>query len=227
MLIAALHGQKSFEECCQYIRMCRKRRQFQMLLAGVRGREVSGAVRPMTLDFDNLADFGYIVVGWCAIWRQAYAPASLEKPFMSFFSGASWLRLLYSLRGETWIGPRLLPILSALKDTGGFVVVTVTCVCAATHAYYNLQLREDPTPTYAAFMQIFRLGILGDFDLFEFEGLDPTHKLNADSQEWEPQDPDPGPDYAACSTIRVIVLLIYFGCILPSSAKLCRVNMSS
>ena len=184
MLIAVLHGQKSIEECWQYIRMCRK--------------------RTPSLDFDNLADLAYILIGWCAIGRQASAPAGLEKPFMSFFSAASWLRLLYSLRGETWMGPRLLPILSALKDTSGFVVVTATCVCAAAHAYYNLQLREEPTPTYAAFIQVVRLGIFGDFDLFEFEGLDPTHKLNADSQEWEPQDPDPGPDYVAWARIALL-----------------------
>ena len=180
LLITVLHGQKSIEELWQYcVHMCRK--------------------RTLSPDFDNVADFLYIAIGWWAISRQASTHVGLEKPFMSFFSGASWLRLLYSLRGETWMGPRLLPILSALRDTGGFMVVTVTCICAATHAYYNLQLRDDPTPTYAAFMQVVRLGIFGDFDLFEFEGLDPTHKLNVDSQEWEPQDPDPGPDYVACS----------------------------
>ena len=87
------------------------------------------------------------------------------------------------------------------------MVVTVTCICAATHAYYNLQLREDPTPTYAAFMQVVRLGIFGDFDLFEFEGLDPTLKLNENSSEWEPQDPDPGEDYVACFRFGVILML--------------------
>ena len=183
VLIALLHGQKSIEECWQYIRMCWR--------------------RTLSPDFDNLADLGYILIGWAAIWRQYSAQAGLEKPYMSIFSGASWLRLLYSLRGETWMGPRLLPILSALKDTGGFVVVTATCVCAATHAYYNLQLREDPAPIYAAFMQVFRLGILGDFDLFEFEGLDPTLKLNQNSSEWEPQDPDPGEDYVTWFTFEL------------------------
>ena len=179
MLIAVLHGQKTIEELQQYVRMCRK--------------------KMLSLDFDNLADLGYILLGWWAILRQASAPAGLEKPFMSFFSATSWLRLLYSLRGETWMGPRLLPILSALWDTRGFAVVTVNCLCAAIHAYYNLQLRDDPTPFYAATMQIVRLGIFADFDLFEFEGLDPTLKLNENSSEWEPQDPDPGEDYVTCS----------------------------
>eukprot|EP00435_Cladocopium_sp_Y103_P042240 s2865_g11.t1 len=145
------------------------------------------------LDFDNLADIAYIVAGWVAIVRQALDPTKLEKPWMSIFSAMAWLRALYSLRGETWMGPRLLPIISALKDTAAFFLVTLTCILAASHAYYNLQMREEPTPAYAAFMQVVRLGIFGDFDLFEFEGLDPTYKLNG--QEWEPVDPDPGPNY--------------------------------
>ena len=71
------------------------------------------------------------------------------------------------------------------------------CLAAAAHAYYNLGARDEPTPTYAAFMQVIRLGIFGDFDMFEFEGLDPTYALKEDDidQIWEPQDPIPGPDY--------------------------------
>ena len=99
------------------------------------------------------------------------------------------------------MGPRLLPILSAVKDTFAFFLLMVICIASASHAYYNLQLREEPTPTYAALMQVVRLGIFGDFDLFEFEGLDPTYRLkddgndNESQNEWEPIDPSPGPDY--------------------------------
>ena len=185
VLITVLHGQKSIEECWQYVHMCRN--------------------RTLLLDFDNMADLGYILIGWWAIWRQTFTPGQLEKPMMSLFSGVSWLRLLYSLRGEMWMGPRLLPILSALRDTRGFVIVTVACVCGATHAYYNLQLVEDPIPAYGAFLQVLRLGIFGDFDLLDFEGLSPTQKLNMDTHEWEPHNPDPGPDYVPCAAIRVFV----------------------
>lgn len=92
---------------------------------------------------------------------------------MSLFCALAWLRLLYStlvlsilrlatgLRGESWLGPRLLPILAALKDTFAFFLVTAICLLAATHAYYNLQVRYEPSPVYAAFMQVMRLGSLG------------------------------------------------------------------
>ena len=55
----------------------------------------------------------------------------------------------------------------------------------------------NPCGTYASG----QLGIFGNFDLFEFEGLDPTYRLkddgnDSDSQnEWEPIDSSPGPDY--------------------------------
>ena len=65
-------------------------------------------------------------------------------------------------------------------------------------------MRDDPTPTYAALMQVIRLGMFGDFDLFEFEGLDMTYQLSelandtGDAfQAWEPVNPDPGPDYVS------------------------------
>ena len=41
------------------------------------------------------------------------------------------------------MGPGLLPILYALKDTAAFFIVTVMSLLAATHAYYNLQIKDD------------------------------------------------------------------------------------
>ena len=181
-LAAIFHIKKTFDEILQVFVHC------------------SGKTKTKRsyINFDNIADIWYIVSGWMAIYRQLVVfPLSLEKPWMAMFCAFSWLRLLYCLRGETWMGPRLLPILSAIKDTFAFFILTCICLAAATHAYYNLGVRDEPTPTYAAFMQVIRLGIFGDFDMFEFEGLDPTYALKEDDadQIWEPQDPTPGPDY--------------------------------
>eukprot|EP00435_Cladocopium_sp_Y103_P061002 s710_g22.t1 len=113
-IILCFHIKKPLEELMQYlITFHYHRDRFQLL------------------EFD-LAD---IVAGWMAIVRQALDSTKLEKPWMSIFSAMSWLRALYSLRGETWMGPRLLPIISALKDTLTFFLVTLTCTLAATHAY--------------------------------------------------------------------------------------------
>ena len=189
-LVVALHLKKSLDESVQvlpHLVQCLK----------------CSANQGSYMTFDNVADALYLVGGWLAIARQLLIGSDeLEKPCMAVFAAAAWLRLLYSLRAETWMGPRLLPILSAVKDTFAFFLLMVICIASAAHAYYNLQLREEPTPTYAALMQEVRLGVFGDFDLFEFEGLDPTYRLKDDGNdtesqnEWEPIDPSPGPDYA-------------------------------
>ena len=188
-LVAALHLKKSLDESVQ---------AFRHLVQCLKCSANQGSY----MTFDNAADALYLVGGWLAIARQLFIGSDeLEKPWMAVFAAAAWLRLLYSLRAETWMGPRLLPILSAVKDTFAFFLLMVICIASAAHAYYNLQLREEPTPTYAALMQVVRLGVFGDFDLFEFEGLDPTYRLkddgndNESQNEWEPIDPSPGPDY--------------------------------
>ena len=35
-------------------------------------------------------------------------------------------------------------------------------------------LEDDPSPFYGAFLTVVRLGIFGDYDLLELEGLTPT-----------------------------------------------------
>lgn len=154
-LIAALHAKKSMEVLWHYLQICR-----------------------VTVDFENVAQLVYLGIGWSAIVRQFVQPESLEKPWMALFSGMSWLRLVYALRGERWMGPRVLPMLCALRDTLAFGTVTIISILAATHAFYNFQVR-DPDDVYAALTQVIRFGIFGDFDLFEWE------------------DRDPGPDYVS------------------------------
>ncbi|CAK8998001.1 Uncharacterized protein SCF082_LOCUS5448, partial [Durusdinium trenchii] len=110
---------------------------------------------------------------------------------MAVFSCLAWLRMLYSLRGEAWLGPRFLPIVAAIKDTAAFFFITTICVMATAHGYYQIAPRaEDPSPIFSSLLQTFRLGILGDFDLFEFEGQD-TEYDRVDAT-WVPRDPEPG-----------------------------------
>ena len=154
------------------------------------------------VDFDNISDVGYLLVGWLAIVRQlSLGTRELEKPLMSVWCAMVWLKALYDLRGESFMGPRLLPILAALKDTFAFFFLTGVCVAAAAHAYYNLELRDEPSPMYAAIIQVVRLGLFGDFDLFEFEGLDPTLRQNNVTDELEPVDPEPGSRYTSAHTL--------------------------
>ena len=132
------------------------------------------------VDFDNIADAVYLLVGWFAIVQRLLIGDEVAKPLMSAFCALAWLRALYSLRGEAWLGPRLLPILAAVKDTATFFLVAAVCILAATHAYYNLEILEINTNAsegysmYVAFMQVVRLTLFVDFSLYDqgkFEGL--------------------------------------------------------
>jgi len=132
---------------------------------------------PPFLDIDQVTDMGYQVLGCVALFKQLNNLDKFENGLMAVFCAMAWFRFCYSLRGEPWFGPRILPILFALRDTVVFFFFALICVCAATHAYYNLELRErkdgHPSTLYQALLQVTRLGIFGDFDIFDFEGTDP------------------------------------------------------
>ena len=146
-----------------------------------------------TIGHETVADLVFVVVGYFAILRQneICAHQKLDEIFLPWFCAMYWIRLVYSLRGELWLGPHLLPILCAVPDTGPFFFVPSLCVAASAHAYIILNPRgEDDFPLYSAFTHTIRLAMFGDFDMFEYQGQDPTYALNADG-EWGPKDPSP------------------------------------
>ncbi|CAE7250931.1 Ank3 [Symbiodinium necroappetens] len=143
---------------------------------------------------ETFADLLFLVVGWLAIASQMHlcSENKMDKVWMPWFCSMYWLRFVYSLRGERWLGIYLLPILSAVRDTWAFFFVTFLCVGGATHAYVILGPRgEDPLPIYSALTHTVRLAIFGDFDLFEYQGQDTNYALNTETNEWEPKDPSP------------------------------------
>ncbi|CAK8996823.1 Uncharacterized protein SCF082_LOCUS4947 [Durusdinium trenchii] len=162
------------------------------------------------LSVDVVWDTVYCGIGWVVISSHLGVldlnDATL-KPFMAVFSCLAWLRMLYSLRGEAWLGPRFLPIVAAIKDTAAFFFITTICVMATAHGYYQIAPRaEDPSPIFSSLLQTFRLGILGDFDLFEFEGQD-TEYDRVDAT-WVPRDPEPGENFIY---VHVIFFLTSIG----------------
>ena len=71
--------------------------------------------------------------------------------------------------------------------------MAILCLAAAAHSYFVLAPRkEDPYPLYSSIVQTLRLGMFGDFDLFEYQGQDPTFRRNEqDPAMWEIEDPEP------------------------------------
>jgi hypothetical protein len=113
------------------------------------------------------------ILGMCAVWSGWNE--GLRRMILAIWVGMRWLRALYGLRGFERIGPKMLPILNALQDTAIFMLVVAFFLAAAVHAYYVLGVRDTPSSLYASIMVMLRLGLLGDFDLFELEGTDVSY----------------------------------------------------
>lgn len=171
----------------------------------------------------TLADWFMIAldIGSIAVLCGYYG-GPVQRGVFAAACAACWLRSLFQLRCLLFIGPRLLPILYATADTFVFFFVFGTAVCAAIHAYYVIGARDVPGPLYAAVMPIMRLTLLGDIDLFEFEGEDTVYSEGEGEEEssriWFPDDPEPTDKYvnthvifyavAICITVVLMNILI-------------------
>ncbi|CAK9018073.1 unnamed protein product [Durusdinium trenchii] len=174
-------------------------------------RSTKGTFLIEQIDIYNCVDNVYTVIGTIVLGQQLawwHIDEASNKALLALFCGMAWLRLLASLRGYTWLGLRFLPIIGAILDSASFFFITGTCLLASAHAYYQMGPRkEDPLPLFSAFVIPFRLGILGDFDLFEFEGKDTKYVEGNDTEtdevSWVPKDPEPGDDH-------LFIMVIFF-----------------
>ncbi|CAK9018074.1 unnamed protein product [Durusdinium trenchii] len=183
------------------------------ILAILHAKETSECMVIELWDWDifNLVDIMYSGIGAAVIGKQLelwLPPEGWNKALLALFCGMAWLRLLASLRGYAWLGLRFLPIINAIMDSMPFFFITSTCLLASAHAYYQMGPRkEDPLPLFSAFVIPFRLGILGDFDLFQFEGKDTKYvegnETETDEASWVPKDPEPGDDH-------LFIMVIFF-----------------
>lgn len=150
--------------------------------------------------------FAISLKGWLVLLTDDF---SIEDRFwLALWFASLWLRVVFSLRVVEFVGTRFLPIFRAVQGTCSFFLVVGFFFCACVHAYYMLGVRDKPSPSYAAFLQVFRLGFLGDFDLLEFEGVDTTFVKVGDADIWEPVDPPPNSAYAFTHTIFLITSMI-------------------
>ena len=126
-----------------------------------------------------------------------------QRGLLATWCIVKWFRVMYSLRGFELFGPRILPILSALKDTTAFLILMGFCLLSFTHAFYALGTHDNlPHWIYGAFLPVFRLGVIGDSDLDELAGVNTV--FGNENGIWAPQDPDP-----LVSPMYTYVLMLY------------------
>ena len=156
----------------------------------------------------NWLDLMVIALRVAGTWAILGSSHSTEiKGLVAGFCAQQWLTFLYGLRLLSSVGKRLLPIIWAARKTVVFALVVAMCLMAGTNAYYVIGARQESDsekwPPYAAFLAIYRLGILGDFDIFHLEGSDP---VMVPDRDWtlNPEDPEPSVDF------RVVHACFYF-----------------
>jgi len=93
----------------------------------------------------------------------------------------TWGKWLISLMAWEPVGITVLPAYRAMVSAESirFLIYILISVVMATHAYYGLPLQGFETTAnlnmgWISFLRMYRLGILGDFDFWELEGVDPT-----------------------------------------------------
>mmetsp|Transcript_67737 Transcript_67737/g.201491 ORF Transcript_67737/g.201491 Transcript_67737/m.201491 type:complete len:794 (+) Transcript_67737:31-2412(+) len=99
----------------------------------------------------------------------------VERWFLAGWCGLRWLQFVWGMRTLEQFGPRMLPIVYSLRDTLAFAIIFAVFVTASAHAYYVIGTRKDPVghEFHGAFVIAYRLGVMGDFDLYEIEDNDP------------------------------------------------------
>ncbi|OLQ00797.1 Ankyrin repeat and SAM domain-containing protein 1A [Symbiodinium microadriaticum] len=150
--------------------------------------------------FDTALDWLYLSISGLALgflwpFDGPFNAWPIRRSLIAFYFVLVWLSALYWLRGVAGFSEKLLPILWAIRATGTFLIVVSFTFAAAVHGYFVLSIPNMPPGLYRAFEKTFRLGFLGDFDLYELEFVDPIFVPGETAGVLEPEDPQPGEDH--------------------------------
>lgn len=135
--------------------------------------------RANLLSISSIIDWGSCALGIVGFtYLNIEARSVVGKGFMALFFFQRWILFLYSLRGLEMLGPRLLPIIYAVKDTALFFCVLFTFLLGFTHVYFVIGPGDvtnfSTTPLYTAFFRTYNFGVLNQFAIGDLEGNEGT-----------------------------------------------------
>jgi len=178
----------------------------------------------------NLFDLFRIILQFCILSAILVFETDVQN-YLSFRSALAvlvfimWVRALFGLRIYQAVGVPMLPIIKCMWKIAPFCGVLVFYLCGVAHGYYTLDIREE---TIESLMIVYRLGLLGDFDMDELEGNEPKGELDADMFTI---DADPSENYYIARFMMVIVsfvvnitLMNIFIAVLSASYETCYLN---
>mmetsp|Transcript_43989 Transcript_43989/g.84466 ORF Transcript_43989/g.84466 Transcript_43989/m.84466 type:complete len:630 (-) Transcript_43989:256-2145(-) len=112
-------------------------------------------------------------------------PLVLHPVKFALAVGLKWIHFIFELMNTKGLGHSVLPAFKAVTGTDAlaFMVFLMIIVFGTVQTYWALPIREhlpkDGRSVFAlVFMKVFRLELLGDFDISELEGEDPVLKGN-------------------------------------------------
>lgn len=105
--------------------------------------------------------------------------ALLLHPVMyAFIVGSKWVIVIMELMCTSTFGKYVFPAMHAITRRGStsFIAFLGLAVSGCMQVYLSLPIEENQTSrgasAWVAFMKVFRLALLGDFDVGELEGID-------------------------------------------------------
>eukprot|EP00931_Biecheleriopsis_adriatica_P103938 TRINITY_DN78715_c0_g1_i1.p1 TRINITY_DN78715_c0_g1~~TRINITY_DN78715_c0_g1_i1.p1 ORF type:complete len:726 (+),score=102.68 TRINITY_DN78715_c0_g1_i1:32-2209(+) len=121
-----------------------------------------------------------------------FCKALRNQDFFAMMILFRWFHLVLQLMGVRAIGENVLPAISAATRTESvfFMLFLSAMVIGSFHAYYSFAIDENVFqgdlsasswwrssgwyPVLNTFLKMYRLNVMGDFDLYELEGVDDT-----------------------------------------------------
>ncbi|CAK9102995.1 Uncharacterized protein SCF082_LOCUS48123 [Durusdinium trenchii] len=108
--------------------------------------------------------------------NQAWELFQKHPGFLSALVLTRWMQVLFSVCQLEGVGSNVVPVFHAVTRPASvnFILVLMLGVMASFHAYFVFPISENVgsiNNVLNGFLKIFRLELLGDFDLAELEGL--------------------------------------------------------
>jgi hypothetical protein len=113
----------------------------------------------------------------------------LHPTFLFSCIAARWVYFMMQLINVSWIGRAVLPVFESMRSPDTLVLLGYMLVCTVgvLQTYFCFPVGTDDSDLGEAWTRVMRLFWMGDFDLFELEGVDGTVTGNVNwvnSTQW-------------------------------------------
>jgi len=133
--------------------------------------------------FSTFVGWRFLIYARSGNVSDAWELFKSHPAFLSVLVLVRWSQVAVSLLQVEGIGRNIVPVFYAVTRPASinFLIFLAIVVCGSFHAYFVFPIKENFgsfNHMLNAFMKIFRLEVLGDFDLTEMEGLGEVMKGN-------------------------------------------------